>query len=163
MVWESRRRRARRGLSTSASFLIVFVGVVLAFSSLYTVGGNTTERVADAREDHRERHEAVQLTGVTVVNATWYTADSTLSVRVNNTGETTLSVDAVDTVVDGTYVPIGAYERAEVDGVDTDIWEPGEQLHLEDTDPLSVLDGTPERVRVVTGPGVADVREVTEQ
>ena len=81
---------------------------------------------------------------------------------ISRPGETTLSVAAVDTVVDGTYVGIPAYERVEVDGRDTDVWRPGETLVLEDADTVVGFDGTPARVRVVTGSGVADASEVVE-
>lgn len=156
------RRATARGLSTAASFLIVFVGLLLAMGTLYTVTANTTERLVDAREDQRDRHHTVQETAVNVTAATWNTGDANLTVRVENTGDTTLSVAAVDTVVDGTYVGIPAYERVEVGGRDTDVWRPGETLVLEDADTVVGFDGTPARVRVVTGSGVADASEVVE-
>lgn len=155
-------RSARRGLSTSASFLIVLVGALLAFGTLYSAAGNAGERLVEAGDDQRERHGAVQLTAVNVTEAVWDAGGPDLTVRVTNTGDTTLSVPGTDTVVDGTYVGLDAYERVEVDGQDSDVWRPGEQLVLSDSDPLATLDGQPARVRVVTETGVADAVEVTE-
>lgn len=152
------RRAARRGLSTSASLLIVFVGLFLALGSLYTATANTGERLADARDDQRERQRAVAQTQVTVVTATWDVDAGTLRVEVNNTGERTLSVHESDTVLDGSYVPIDAYERVTVADRETSVWRPGEQLVLEDDNTVS----SPGRVRFVTGPGVADAREVVD-
>jgi flagellar protein FlaF len=149
-----------RGFSTSASFLIVFIGLFIALGTLHTATANTAERVADARDDQRERHQTVLETGVTVTNATWNDSSGTLVVRVENTGESTLSVDAADTVVDGAYVGIEDYELATVDGQDTGVWTPGETLVLEDTDTVVGFDDAPSRVQVVTGPGVADATEV---
>lgn len=152
----------QRAFATSASLLIVFLGLFLALGSLYTVSANTAERLADAQADQRERGEAVQLTRANLTSAVWDANDATLTLRVTNTGDTTLSVQATDTVVDGTYVSAADYDRVEVEGADTDLWRPGQELVLEDTDPLSVLDSSPERVRLVTETGVADAREVSE-
>jgi len=153
-------RGARRGFATSGSFLIVFIGLFIALGTIYTVTANTGERLGDAQEDQRERHRAVQTTGVTVTDATWSTGDANLTVTVENTGDTTLSVSAADTVVDGRYVAVDDYERVEVAGVDTDVWRPGETLVLEDDDTVTGFATTPDRVRFVTETGVADASEV---
>lgn len=152
----------RRGLSTSGSLLIVFAGMFLALSVAYSVTANTAERIADASEDRAERHRAVQLTTVNVTGATWDTTTSNLTVTVNNTGDTVLSVPDADTVVDGNYVPVSDYERVEVEGRASDLWRPGEQLVLEDDDTVATFDSAPGRVRVVTETGVADAAEVSE-
>ena len=149
-----------RGLATSASLLVIFVGFVLALGSLYSVTANTGERVAEAGNEQRDRHEAVALTRVNVTAATWDSADGDLTVRINNTGDTTLSVPAADTIVDGTYVGIEDYERVEVAGHDSDVWRPGEQLVLEDRDTVSTFATPPDRVKFVTEVGVADTRGV---
>jgi len=154
-------RSARRGFATSGNFLVIFIGLFIALGTIYTVTANTGERLGDAREDQRERYQAVQTTAVEVTNATWNGTDGTFTLTVVNTGDSTLAVSAADTVVDGRYVGIEDYERATVAGVDSDQWRPGEDLVLEDVDTVEALSGTPERVRFVTGPGVADVREVT--
>lgn len=149
-----------RGLATSASLLVIFVGFVLALGSLYSVTANTGERVAEAGDEQRDRHEAVALTGVNVTAATWDSTNDDLTVRITNTGETTLSVPAADTVVDGTYVGIEDYERVTVAGHDSDLWRPGEQLVLEDEDTVATFAGPPTRVKFVTEVGVADTRGV---
>lgn len=156
------RRVAGRGLATSASFLIVFIGIFLVLGTLYTVAGNTAERLADARDDQLEHHERVALTQIDVTNATWNTSTSNFTVTVNNTGETTLTPSDADTIVDGDYVSISEYERVEVDSRDTDVWRPGEQLVLEDADTIANFVSTPDRVRFVTGVVVADASEVSD-
>lgn len=156
------RSGTTRGLSTAASLLVIFVGLVLAMSSLYSVTANTAERVADAREDSRDRQDTVAKTSIEIVSATWDVSDSNFTVKVNNTGDTTLRVPASDTVVDGTYVPISDYERVEVEGEDSSLWRPGEQLVLEDEDTITNFATTPDRVRFVTETGVAATSEVTD-
>lgn len=151
-----------RGLSTAASLLVIFIGLVLAMSSLYTVTANTAERVTEARQDGRDRQAAVAETSIAVAGATWDVSTSNFTLTLNNTGDTTLRVAASDTVVDGSYVPIADYERVEVEGEASDLWRPGEQLVLEDEDTIANFASTPDRVRFVTETGVAATSEVTE-
>lgn len=153
-------RASRRGFATSGSFVIIFIGLFLALGTLYTVTANTGERLSDARQAQQERQNTIQRTAVNVTDATWTSGDATLTVTVENTGDATLSVAAADTVVDGRYVGIGDYERVEVAGQDSDVWRPGEVLVLEDDDTVAGFGTTPDRVRVVTETGVADVAEV---
>lgn len=155
----SRRRATDRGFATSASLLLVFVGLFVALGALYSVAANTEERVREARADARSHHHDVQGTAVNVTEATW-DGDDNLTLRIENTGDVPLSVPDADTVVDGTYVGISDYERVEVAGADSDLWRPGEVLVLEDEDTVAGFATTPDRVAVVTGPGVADAAEV---
>lgn len=142
------------GFSTSGSLLIVFAGLFLALGSFYTVTANTAERMAGATDEQRERFDDVQRSQVNATAAVWNeSGDGNLTIRIDNTGETTLSVDAVDVVVDGEYAGLGGFDRIEVEGVETDVWRPGEQLELEADEGFP---SAPERVKVVTGPGVAD-------
>jgi len=150
------------GFGTSGSALVIFAALFLAMSTLYTATGNTVERVSEAREDADERHRTVQETQIEVVEATFNTTSSNFTVVVNNTGETTLSVEEVDAVADGNYLASGDFERSEVDGRSTTTWRPGEQLVLEDEDTLVESTLNPDRVKVVTGPGVAATAPVTE-
>lgn len=145
-----------RGLSTAASLVVVFFGFLVATASLYSATANTAERVRDAESDRGDRAAAVARTDVSVASASWDLADSNLTLTINNTGERTLDAAAIDTVVDGRYVGFEEYERVEVDGRQTTIWRPGEQLVLEDDDTVTTFVSTPESVRFVAGPGVAD-------
>jgi archaellum component FlaF (FlaF/FlaG flagellin family) len=148
------------GFGTSGSFLVIFAGLFLAVGTLYTATANVSEQLNEAGEDHRERHLTVQGTSVQISSAEWNDSASNLTVSVANDGETTLSAEHTDVVVDGAYVSVASFQRREVDGRSTDVWRPGEQLVLEDSDAVTA---SPERVKVVTGSGVADVAEVSVQ
>lgn len=145
-----------RGFSTSGSLLIIFTGLFIALGGLYTATANTGERLADATDDQQEEFQDVQQSNIEA-SAVWNETSSNLTVRINNTGETTLSVDAVDVVVDGEYVALGDFDRVEVEGSETGIWRPEEQLTLEGD---ATLTSAPDRVKVVTGAGVADTATV---
>ena len=142
-----------RGISTPASLLIIFVGLFVAMSGLYTVAANTAEDVSAATQAEASHQRAVTATGVEIANATWN--GTALTVTVNNTGERTLSASETDLVVDGRYVSGDQLDRR-VEGASTDIWGPGEQLVVETTQPSSAV-----RVKFVTGLGVADTAEVS--
>jgi archaellum component FlaF (FlaF/FlaG flagellin family) len=146
------------GFGTSGSMLLIFAGLFVALGTLYTATSASVERVADATGAQSDRFSEVSRTGVNVTGATWNASgNDDLEIRVKNTGETVLDAGSVDVVVDGEYVGVEAFERAAVDGVPTDVWRPNERLVLEDRDTVTAR---PDRVKVVTGPGVADTAEV---
>lgn len=150
------------GFGTSGSALIIFVALFLAMSSFYTATANSTEQLQEA-QDARDEHQRTLLnTQVDVTNATYNTTSTTFTLRVTNTGESTLSTDQVDAVVDGSYLGSSDFERVTVDGRETDVWRPGGKLVLEDDDSVAALPDTPRRVKFVSGPGIADTHGVTE-
>lgn len=150
------------GFGTSGSAFVIFAALFLAISSFYTATANTTEQVRDAQDSQAEHQRTVLSTQVVVDNATYNTTSSNFTLRVTNAGESTLSADRVDAVVDGTYLDGSDFERVQVDGQETGIWRPGEQLVLEDSDSVAALPEVPERAKFVSGPGVADTHPVTE-
>jgi flagellar protein FlaF len=148
------------GFGTSGSLLVIFTGLFIAMGTLYTATANVTEEIAEADDAQQERLVGAQQTDVTIAFAEWNATSENLTVAVDNTGETTLSVEHTDVVVDGNYVAVEAFERRVVEGRATDAWRPGERLVLEDADTVAGLVDTPDRVKVVTETGVADVTEV---
>lgn len=136
------------GFSVSGASAVILVGLLVSAATLYPAVDRGAERRTAAVDAREERSLARQNTAVAVAGATHDPGNDTLTVAVENTGATTLSVPAVDLLVDGTYAAPGT---AAVDGdVGTDLWAPGETLTL------SVAATTaPDRVKVVTGPGVA--------
>ena len=137
------------GFSVSGSAAIVFVGIFLAFSSAYTASANGFERVADARSAVDEDALDRQNTALSVTNTTYDAGNDTLTVEAVNEGSTTLEVEAIDLLVDNTYRDDYAVRRVGGDN-STTLWLPGERLHLEVS-----TSSQPDRVKIVTGPGVA--------
>jgi flagellar protein FlaF len=137
------------GFSVSGSAAIVFIGIFLAFSSAYTASANGFERVSDATSAVDEEALDRQNTALSV-NATYDAGNATLTVEAVNEGTTALEVGAVDLVVDNAYRDDFAVRRVGGDN-STALWLPGERLHLELT-----ASSQPTRIKVVTGPGVAD-------
>jgi len=141
----------RLGFSVSGSAAIVFVGIFLAFSTAYTASTNGFERVNDAQSAVDDEALERQNTALNITNATYDSGNGTLILDVDNEGAAELSVEAVDLLVDNTYRDNFTARRVDGDAA-TDLWLPGERLHLEVSLPTR-----PTRVKVVSGPGVADV------
>lgn len=142
------------GFSVSGATALLFVGMFISFGIAYSAAFNGFERVSDAYEDDTDRALARQNTALNVANAQWDGVD-TLNVTVENTGARTLAVNDTDVLVDGDYVTDFAVREVEGDA-DTDLWLPGETLHVEIT-----TNDAPTRVKVVSGPGVAATAGVT--
>lgn len=133
------------GFSVSASAAIIFIGFVVAFTTLYPVAANGLERVTDAREDVNDRALDRQNTAIELANTSY--DNGTLTVEVNNTGTTELSVSETDLLVDNTH---WTGDRSVEGDSDTDVWLPGETLTIT----VENLSMSPERVKVVTENGV---------
>lgn len=143
------------GFSTSGSLLVIFIGLFLAMGTVYTASSNTSDRLSDAAGEQVEAQVAVEETGVNITSATFDPDTGELEILVENTGARELSVDDTTVLADGRLIE--EFETATVDGQGTDIWSTGTDLRLvqEDAD-------APDRVKVVTGIGVADATPVEE-
>jgi len=139
----------RLGFSVSGSAAIVFVGIFLAFSTAYTASANGFERVSDATSAVDDEALERQNTVLSIANVSYDAGNDTLTVDVVNEGATDLSADATDLLVDNTYRDDYAVRRVGGDN-STDLWLPGERLHLEVN-----ATSQPNRVKIVSGPGVA--------
>lgn len=137
------------GFSTSGATAILFVGLLVGVGILYPTVEAAGERVADAESARDDRALRQQNTAIVVAEITYDGTNDTFTVAVNNTGSTVLSADRTDLLVDGRYrVP----ETFAVAGIENrTVWTPGARLKLTVTGVTS----EPERVKVVTGPGVA--------
>jgi flagellar protein FlaF len=142
------------GFSISGSAAIIFVGLFLAFSTAYTASANGFERVSDARSAVNDEALERQNTELSITNVTYDAGNDTLTVEAVNEGSVGLSVGGVDLLVDNRYR--SNYTARRVAGnATTDLWLPGERLHVE----LNAST-TPSRVKLVSGPGVADTEAV---
>lgn len=135
------------GFSVSASTAIIFVGLFLAFGTLYPAVSNGYERVYDAEDDHEDSQVELRNSNINITELT------TSTINVTNEGSTSLNASAVDIVVDGEYKDRSSYDT-EVEGdADTNLWLPGETLVI---DPSTVdADTSGNQVRIVTDRGIS--------
>ena len=137
------------GFSVSGSFAILVLASFIAFGMVYSAGANSFERVSDATQDSYERGLDQQNTAINVSEVTYQSGD--LEVNVTNTGTTSLSINATDVIVNGTYQQ--SFEQFEVVGKpDSDLWLPGDTLTIRIND-SGLQSGDP--IKVVTEHGVA--------
>ena len=150
------------GFSVSGSYAIIAVGTFIAIGIFYGAASNGAERVTESQQAAFDDRLEQQNTDINITNAVYNTSlpTNTLILDIENTGATALSVNQTDYLVDNTFVPHSSVDQESVDNdTTTELWLPGETLHVEITD--STLNDTPERVRIVTGPGIADTRGVS--
>lgn len=137
------------GFSVSASVAILLAATLIAFGMFHSAAYNTVERVTDAQAEAKDDLLDQQNTAIDLTEAVYYQGNDSLHVNVTNTGATTLSVSETDLLADNEYRSSFADREVEGDGT-TDVWAPGETLQYNVTS-----DSQPDRVTVVSGPGVA--------
>ena len=139
------------GFSVSGSAALIFVAAFIGFGMFYTATANTFEQVNDAREAQADGTLEQQNTDINIRDVTYNTNPASgdyVNVTIDNTGSTELSVADVDVLIDNVYQT--GYRSAVEDDTTTDLWLPQETLELNVT-----VDGTPSRLKVVTGPGIS--------
>lgn len=155
---------------TPIAFAIVGFSILVVFGVLYASGWGAFEGFQDAKEEELAADAERFGTDFVVTELLWdegeplVDGDERLILEVNNTGSTTLSASGTDLVIDGRYVPYDSENvTVTVDGTDTDVWNPGTTLRIvvddgfiRDTFDLDLTaDAKPDRIRFVTGPGIA--------
>jgi len=137
------------GFSVSGSTAILFIAMFVSFGVLYTASYNGFERVADAKGEGMDQMLTQRNTELNITDTSY--SGGNLTVTVNNTGSTSLSLNDTDVLVNGSYVTASDVEARDVDGdAGTSLWLPGETLTVK----VNVT--SPARVKVVTNTGVAD-------
>ena len=132
------------GFSVSGATALLLVAAFISLGILSTAATNGFERMNDAYHTDVDRRLEQQNTAVSIVNISC----SPLNLTVKNTGTTALHVNDTDVLVDNTYANWSGLAH-EVDGnASTDLWLPGQTLHVNGSTASN-------RVKVVTGPGVA--------
>ena len=145
------------GFSVSGATAIVFLGAVIAFGSAYPAVVDSTEAIADAQGEQSDRILEQQNSEITVETAAYDAGNDTVTANVSNSGTTALAVADVDVLVNGTYRDGATVEV--VGNTETDVWLPGETLRVEVSATPNTA-GDELRLKLVTGPGVADATEV---
>lgn len=145
------------GFSVSGAAAIIFASLFIAFGMWYTAADNSFNRVVDAQDAQTEGSLETENTDIEIISASYDGGATELTIEVNNTGATQLSLNATDLLIDGAFVSGWEADDATVAGDgSTDLWLPGETLTI-------TLDRAtqPDRVKLVTESGVAAIGEVT--
>lgn len=138
------------GFSTSGAIAVIFIAILLSLGVLVPSVDGAYERVAHAADEEDERALAVTNTAIQIVATDYKPGQDELTVEVDNEGSRTIDVEHTTLLVDGVYV---TPDNTTVDGeAGRTVWAPGERL----TFTVQGYTSDPNRVKVVTGNGVAD-------
>jgi flagellar protein FlaF len=140
------------GFSTSGATAIIFIGLLVSFGSVYPVVESSLEEVHSARDRQDDSLLRQQNTAIQVQNVTYNASTDTATITVDNTGSTTLETDRTDVLLDGVYRQPATVAVDNTTG--RTVWTPASRLEI------TIVDVTeaPSRVKIVTGPGVSDIR-----
>ena len=143
------------GFSVSGATVVLFLGMIASLGIAYSGAFNAFEQVDDAYRDDADRALDRANTAIDVTNVSWdKTGPDHLTVEVENTGSTSLSVNDTDLLVENVYQT--NFRTRAVDGnADTDLWLPGETLNL-----TVISVPKPDRVKVVTETGISASEDV---
>jgi flagellar protein FlaF len=119
---------------------------------------DSTETVSEAQAEQADRLLERQNSEVTVLAANYNASNDTLTATVANNGTAALAVGDVDILVNGTYREDATV--AVVGSPDSELWLPGETLEVTVSPVTPTNPGNRLRLKLVTGPGVADATEV---
>lgn len=135
------------GFSTNGAAAILFVAAFMVVGMVVPAAQAGFEDVSKSWGGQESRVVATTNTAISLANATYNATSGTLTVRLTNTGTTTLHVADTDVLVDGGMVS----PNATVAGVaGRTVWAPGENA----TFTLSRA-SAPSRVVVVTDHAVS--------
>lgn len=138
------------GFSISAATALIFASLFLAFGIFYPAMANGYERVEEADAAKADQNLDQAQTDIALISST--VTGNTLRIDVNNTGQTALTVDEVDLIVDGDYIPNAEYNTDVNGDAGTNLWLPNEELSI------SYNGGgmfSPNRFKVVTEHGIS--------
>jgi flagellar protein FlaF len=126
------------GFSVSAGTAIILIAAFASVGMLYTTTFNGYERVQDAQQIDQEQDLAALNTDIAITTITHNASTDPhyVNVSATNEGTTTLSVNATDLLLNGTYKSNVSY-KISADGTTvaagaggTDLWQPHETLTI---------------------------------
>lgn len=147
------------GFSVSAGTAIILIAAFASVGMLYTTAYNGYEQVQDAQDIDQETKLTELNTDIAVTNISHNetTNPHTVNVTAKNDGSTTLSVNATDLILNGTYKSNVSYtisakgETYDAGSGGTDLWQQEETLTVTLRENVS----SPLGVKLVTETGVS--------
>jgi len=143
------------GFSVSGATAVIFVGVLVSAAVLYPAVDRYTERRSETMTAHHENILTQQNTAIETTSTTYNTNTNRLEIAIQNAGSSTLAVSKTDLLIDGEYVGLATTNTTVANDSTTDIWAPGETLTITMTEPVP-----PNRIKIITGPGIAVTESV---
>lgn len=142
------------GFSVSGSFVILFLAVLVVFSTVYPVTTETADRIDEADDQMADLELQRENTAINITRASFNTSGNDHAhLTIRNTGTTALHVNETTILIDNEYQTQSQLVSTDVEGnTATDIWLPDERLNVT-TDPTG---SSPTAVVVVSEYDVED-------
>jgi archaellum component FlaF (FlaF/FlaG flagellin family) len=138
------------GLSISAAFVVILIGVTLAAIVLADAFTGSYQELEDSSDERADRQRRLLDTGIDIEAALYSTSQGNGTVNVTNTGSTTLDPAGLDVLADGILLTENI-TSIRIDNSTAVAWFPGKTAVI-----TIHLGGQPSRLKVVTDNGVAD-------
>lgn len=121
------------GMSVSAASAIMFTTFVILFGVVFGAIDHFQSSVINAQQQNLDREQQIRDMSIDIVSVN---ATSGLIVLLNN-GSTTILLDDVDLLLNGTFIETSSY-TTQVDGhANTNMWAPQETLTMQMTADLT--------------------------
>ena len=122
------------GFGSIVSELIIFISVMgLAISLTFMMSAQMTDLDHTTREMNKARVERLR-TEVSIIDVSYNSTDTNVTMVVKNTGKTTLNASMTDILIDGARVPAANMTRqiaVDSDTINIGFWDPTETLLVE--------------------------------
>ena len=119
------------GFGSIVSELIIFISVMgLALSLTFMMSTQMNDLDHSTREMNKARVDKLK-TEVSIIDASYNSTDTNLTLVVKNTGKTTLNASFTDILVDGARIPstnMTRYVAPDSDTINAGYWDPAETL-----------------------------------
>ncbi len=136
------------GMSVSASAAIVLIGAILILSLIYPALQVSDKVVNQARQEWLNTKMKEQESSMEIINGSYNSTSERLNITVKNSGSTTLHVNKVDVLINGTYRTdrINLSSSSVDENTDTNLWMAETILNLT-LDDINI--STPIRIKIV--------------
>lgn len=126
------------GFSVSGATAIILIGLLVSGVTFIPAVQDTVDGYTTSVEQQSDRTLAQQNTDLTFQTVAYNSTTKTLTVRIENTGTTTLEANSTDMLVDGEFVTVTPTVENDSSRF---LWSPGTTLTLKQdvTDPQRVV------------------------
>ncbi len=152
MIENASIKREEKGFSSIIGLGITVLVLLIAASIFISSLKSYQDMTRAAEEVRGERLEESVQTDIEIENALYYYVGDNLEVKAINTGSTVLETSSVQVFLDGEIVLDQNISRRLVNGANTNVWGPEENLKIYIENQAS----KPERIKLVSDFGISD-------
>jgi archaellum component FlaF (FlaF/FlaG flagellin family) len=124
------------GMSTVASSLIMFIGVLVVSTAMISVFNGYVEKTSDAIIEQQDMITNQLRTSIEIEVISYNNDTNITTAYIENTGSTILKIENIDLFTDGTRIPRDTSNRtievlSDTDTVNVGKWDPKESIKVQ--------------------------------